>query len=96
MKNEFVRVPFYVERDESKTFFLPKCRAKRGSKVDPKGDERLFSDYWKALECLASMQRPQFQRPNTENEFGIVKCEFGDMEEVRRDYIEAERSTYGG
>lgn len=96
MKNKFARVPFYVERDGSKTFFLPKCRARSGYKVGQKGEEKLFTDYWTALECLVSMQPPRFRRPNTENNFGIVRCESGDLEEVSREYIEAERSTHGG
>jgi hypothetical protein len=95
MKNEFVQVPFYVEPDGSKTF-LPKCRAKSGYKVGPKGDEKLFTDYWKALECVAAMKPPRFRRPNAANNFGIVTCKSGDIEEVSRDHIEAERSTHGG
>lgn len=96
MKNEFVRVPFYVERDGTKTFFLPSCRAKSGYKVGPKGSEEAFTDYWLALERVASMQPPRFRRPNSEGNFGIVSCDSTAFEEVRRDYIEAERIQHGG
>lgn len=96
MTNEFVRVPFYIERDGTKTFFLPSCRAKSGYKVGPKGSEEAFADYWLALERVGSMQPPRFRRPNSEGNFGIVCCDSTAFEEVRRDYIEAERLKHGG
>jgi hypothetical protein len=90
MKEEFVRVPFYVEKDGSKTFFLPNCRAPGGYRIGPKGSEEQFADYWTALSRLSSMQTPRFRRPNSEGIFGIVKCESGALEEARRDFIEEE------
>ena len=95
MENEFVRVPFYVEKDGSKTFFLPNCRAKSGFKIGPKGSEEQFTDYWTALNCLIEMQTPRFRRPNSEGNFGIVKCESDALEDVRRDFIEAELAHHG-
>lgn len=96
MTNEFVQVPFYVERDGQKTFFLPSCRAKAGFKVGPKGSEELFTDYWAALERVSLMQPPRFRRPNSEKNFGIVTCELGAFEDVSLKFIESERATHGG
>jgi hypothetical protein len=95
MKEEFVRVPFYVEKDGSKTFFLPNCRATGGFKIGPKGSEEQFADYWTALSRLSSMQTPRFRRRNTEGNFGIVKCEAGALEDVRSDFIMAELAKHG-
>ena len=95
MSKEFVRVPFYVERDGKKAFFLPSCRAKNGYKVGPKGSEEAFTDYWLALERVRLMQPPRFRRPNSKGNFGIVCCDSTAFEEVRRDYIEAERLKHG-
>lgn len=96
MTNEFVQVPYYVERDGKKTFFLPNCRAKSGFKVGPKGSEELFADYWPALERVAEMRPPRFRRPNSEGNFGIVTCDLGAFEDVSRNFIEAERAKHGG
>lgn len=95
MNSEFVRVPFYVEKDGNKTFFLPKCGAKSGFKVGPKGSEELFTDYWKALARLTTMKPPRFRRPNAEGNFGIVTCDSTALEDVRRDFIVAELARHG-
>lgn len=89
MSSEFVRVPFYVERDGSKTFFLPSCRMSGGYRIGAKGEEVTLQDYWAALTKLMTMKPPRFRRPNAEGNFGIVKCEPGALEEVNRDFIEA-------
>jgi hypothetical protein len=96
MGNEFVRVPYYVEKDASKTFFLPACRTKGGYRVGPKGSEEVFSDYWEALERVSSMRPPRFRRSNSEGNFGIVTCELDALEDVRLDFIEKERNLHGG
>ena len=95
MEQDFVRVPFYVEKDGSKTFFLPKCRAKSGFKIGPKGSEESFVNYWEALFRLSSMQPPRFRRPNSEGNYGIVTCELSALEDVRRDFIVAELQRHG-
>lgn len=96
MTHEFFRVPFYVERDGLKTFFLPNCRSTSGYRIGPKGSEEAFAEYWSALEQVASMKSPRFRRPNSKGNFGIVICAPNDFEDVHRDYIEAERLKYGG
>lgn len=96
MTEEFVRVPFYVERDNKKTFFLPACRMKGGYRIGPKGSEVTIEDYWQALAKVAAMQPPRFRRPNADKNYGIVRCESGAFEEVSRAHIEAERLEHGG
>lgn len=92
----FVRVPYYLERDGTKTFFLPACRMATGYRIGAKGDEITVADYWDALARLAAMQPPRFRRPNAEGNFGIVTCDLNAWEEVNSDYIEAEASKHRG
>lgn len=93
MSSEFVRVPFYVERDGRKTHFLPECRMARGYRIGPKGEEQLIVDYWEALSVLLKMSTPRFRRPNSNGNFGIVACADGDIEEVSCQEIERQIST---
>ena len=95
MKEEFVRTPFYMEQDGSKTVFLPDCRASGRFKIGPKGREEQLADYWTALSRLNSMQIPRFRRRNIEGNFGIVKCEAGAFIDVRRDFIEKTLTKHG-
>jgi hypothetical protein len=95
MNADSVRIPFYVEKDGSNTFFLPKCRTKSGFKIAPKGSEDQFTDYWVALTLLTSMQTPRFRRPNAEGNFGGLKCEAGALEDVQRDFIFDELARHG-
>ena len=88
MSAGFIRVPYYIERDGSKTFFLPTCRMAGGYRVGPKGDETTLSDYWEALARLSAMQPPRFRRPNAEGNFGIVRCEPEAFEDVSRAFLE--------
>lgn len=90
MSARFVRVPYYLERDGTKTFFLPGCRMAAGYRIGPKGGETTVADYWNALARLAAMQPPRFRRPNADGNFGIVKCEPEAWEEVNRSYLEDE------
>lgn len=90
MSANFVRVPYYVERDGSKSFFLPACRMGAGYRIGPKGDETVVVDYWAALSLLTEMRPPRFRRPNAEKNFGIVKCGSEAFEDVSRVFIERE------
>lgn len=88
MSNDFVKVPFYVEEDGTKTFFLPDCRTPSGFRVGPKGQEQTFVDYWQALSHVMSVPRHIFRRANKSGNFGGVVCKADDVEEVSRSHIE--------
>src|SRR6185437_713869 len=99
--DEFVKVPYYVEADDSKTFFLPDCKyiQKEAYQIGKRGkNQQYVSDYWAALSILMTMEKPYFRRKNRlgSNMSGTIGCEPGDIEEVRKAYIEAERVKYGG
>lgn len=98
MTSEFVKVPFKREKDGTKTFFLPACRMTKGYEIGArdKDKERGIQSYWDALEKVQQMPNPRFRRPNKNGNDGTVTCEFGDVEDVRRDFIESERLKYGG
>jgi len=97
--SEFVKVPFYVEADGKKTFFLPDCRLGVGYEIGKRGEadkEKHIQNYWDALEKLARMSQPRFRRKNKNGIAGTVTCQPGDHEEVNRDFIEQERLKFGG
>lgn len=96
MSSEFVRVPFYLERDGTKTFFLPSCRVSSGCPIGAKGEEVTIGDYWAALTKLMAMTPPRFRHPNAEGNFGIVRCEPGASEEVSRKFLESELKKQHG
>lgn len=96
MSAAFIRVPYYGERDGTKTFFLPACRMAGGYRIGPKGEESTVSDYWDALTRLSHMQPPRFRRPNNEGNFGIVTCDLGAFEEVSKPFIEEEVRKHCG
>jgi hypothetical protein len=98
MSSEFVKVPFKLEADGAKTFFLPDCRMAKGYEIGARGKdkERGIQNYWVALEKLMTMPQPRFRRRNENGIFGTVTCSPGDVEEVSRTFIEAERLKYGG
>lgn len=90
MNEKFVKVPFYVEADGSKTFFLPNIRLTKGYQIGPKGEEVYYEDYWEALSKLATMNPPRFRRRNKNNTPGIVTCKPTDTEEVKVSFINQE------
>ncbi|WP_445372769.1 hypothetical protein ACH518_09865 [Methylomonas sp. HW2-6] len=98
MSEQFVKVPYKLEEDGSKTFFLPDCRMTKGYEIGAryKDKEREIQSYWVALEKLMAMPEPRFRRRNKNGNFGTVTCNPGDVEEVSRFYIESERIKYGG
>lgn len=99
MQEEYVKVPFKTEQDGTKTFFLPSnCRMGKGYEIGArdKDKERGIQDYWAALDKLSKMSQPRFRRRNKNGIFGTVTCDFGDVEEVSKAYIEQERAQYGG
>lgn len=93
MAEDFVKVPFYVESDGSKTLFLPDTRLTKGFQIGKKGEERYFNDYWEALEALMKISTPRFRRRNKNNIPGIVTCAKSDVEEVKRSYIDEQISN---
>jgi hypothetical protein len=88
MSEEFIKVPFYIESNGSKTLFLPNVKMSKGYQIGEKGNERYISNYWEALAELSQMSTARFRRRNKNNIPGIVACKFGDVEEVKRSYIE--------
>jgi hypothetical protein len=99
MAEEFVKVPFKIEKsDGKKTIFLPNCREGIGYGIGArdKDQERGIQSYWEALGKLMKMSQPRFRRKNVNGNFGTVTCEPGDFEEVSKSYIEAERVKHGG
>lgn len=98
MSDDFVKVPFKLEIDGSKTFFLPNCRLTKGYEIGArdKDKERGIQDYWEALAKLMTMPQPRFRRRNKNGIPGTVTCTPGDVEDVSRSFIEAERAKYGG
>lgn len=98
MADEFVKVPFKAEEDGTKTFFLPDCRMKAGYEIGArdKDKERGIPTYWEAWEKVMKMSQPRFRRPNKNGKFGTVTCNQGDVEEVSKAFIEAERVKHGG
>lgn len=98
MNDDFVKVPFKAEADGTKTFFLPSnCRMGKGYEIGArnKDKERGIQDYWEALEKLSKMSQPRFRRKNKNGIFGTVTCNFGDVEDVSRAYIERELALHG-
>ncbi len=98
MSAEFVKVPFYRESDGAKTFFFPECRLRGGYEIGQRGvdKERYIQSYWEALEKVMAMRAPRFRRRNKNGNSGTVTCQLGDVEEVSRAFIEAERVKVGG
>lgn len=90
MSKDFVKVPYYVERDGTKTHFLPSVRQRNGYQIGEKGKEQVIPDYWDALELLRSMSTPRFRRKNSAGNAGIVKCGPDQIEEVNRKAIESQ------
>lgn len=99
MTEEFVKVPFYVEKESgNKTFFLPDCRMGKGYEIGArdKDKEKGIQSYWDALAKLNKMSNPRFRRRNKNGIFGTVTCKPGDVEEVQKSFIESERVKHGG
>lgn len=90
MGEGFVEVPYKLETDGTKTFFLPACRMTKGYEIGQRGHdkERGIQDYWDALNKLAAMSEPRFRRPNENGIPGTVTCQREHREKVRIDYIE--------
>lgn len=89
MSEEFVKIPYYVEADGSKTHFLPKLRQKKGGyRIGEKGKEQVIADYWEALDQIRAMHAPKFRRTNAAGNPGLVTCNPGQVEEVSRAAIE--------
>lgn len=98
MSSDFVKVPFYREKDGSKTFFFPECRLGVGYEIGKRDvdRERYIQNYWEALAKVSAMSNPRFRRRNKNGIPGTVTCEPGDVEEVSRDFLESERAKVGG
>lgn len=88
MSEEFVKIPYYVERDGTKTHFLPGLRQGKGFRIGEKYSEQVVSDYWEALALVRSMSTPRFRRKNSAGNAGSVACKPGDVEEVSKRAID--------
>lgn len=88
MSNDFVKVPFKLEKDGTKTFFLPDCRSPSGYRVGPKGQVETIGDYWQALSRVMSFSPPHFRRASKNGNLGRVVCQTGDVEDVSKNHIE--------
>ncbi|MCX9154605.1 hypothetical protein OPU71_00535 [Niveibacterium sp. 24ML] len=95
MTEKFVKVPYYIEKDGTKTFFLPEVRLTKGYQIGAKGEEVYYADYWEALSKLMQMNTRRFRRRNGNNIPGIVSCQPEHIEEVKQSYIEQQLSSMG-
>jgi hypothetical protein len=88
--DEFIGIPFYVESDGTRTLFLPQLKQQEGFRIGPHGREQSFNDYWAALTALKEMESPTFWRNDSENAPAAVVCSAGQLDEVKRSYLEAQ------
>jgi hypothetical protein len=73
----------FVPRAADGTLFLPELMRMRGWTIGPRGEERSFGDYWRALDHLQKTDRPHWRRPNEAGAYNIV---------VGRDWVRIARS----
>jgi len=66
--NEWVFVP----RAADGTLFTPNLKRTHGWTVGPRGNERPFGDYWRALTFLVQSARPCWRRPNELGAYNLV------------------------
>jgi hypothetical protein len=66
--NEWVFVP----RAADGSLFNPDLKRMHGWTVGPRGNERPFGDYWRALEFLTQSARPCWRRPNELGAYNAV------------------------
>lgn len=62
----------FVPRAADGALFLPDLMRQRGWTIGPRGAERSFGDYWRALEHLQKTDRPHWRRPNEAGAYNIV------------------------
>jgi hypothetical protein len=62
----------FVPRAADGTDFVPDLMRQRGWTIGPRGAERTFGDYWRALEHLQNTDRPHWRRPNEAGAYNIV------------------------
>ncbi|MGY4330221.1 hypothetical protein ACVWWG_004638 [Bradyrhizobium sp. LB7.2] len=62
----------FVPRAADGTLFVPDLMRQRGWTIGPRGDERSFGDYWRALDHLQTTGRPHWRRPNEAGAYNIV------------------------
>ncbi len=96
MTENFIKIPYYVEKDGSKTFFLPGVKLAKGYQIGAKDEEVYCADYWEALSRLMAMKTPRFRRRNSNNIPGIVACKPESVEEVKLSFIEQELEKLRG
>jgi hypothetical protein len=64
----------FVPRAADGSLFAPDLRRAHGWTVGPRGGERSFGDYWRALEYLQKNARPCWRRPNEMGAYNMVVC----------------------
>ncbi len=62
----------FVPRAADGAVFLPDLMRQRGWTIGPRGAERSFGDYWRALDHLQQSDRPHWRRPNEAGAYNIV------------------------
>jgi hypothetical protein len=62
----------YVALKDETTFDPVRCHRAGGYMVGPKGHERKFASYARAVEALGKMDEPRWRRRNTAGNWGIV------------------------
>lgn len=83
MDEDFLRIPFYIEADGSKTLSLAYVKMTKGYQIGPKGNEQCINEYWDALVELMEIPTPRFRRRNKNNIPGIVSCMLESVEGVK-------------
>ncbi|MGY3133445.1 hypothetical protein ACVWZM_004127 [Bradyrhizobium sp. USDA 4501] len=73
----------FVPRAADGALFLPNLMRPRGWTIGPRGGERSFGDYWRALDHLQKTDRPHWRRPNEAGAYNIV---------VARDWVRIPRA----
>jgi hypothetical protein len=73
----------FVPRAADGAVFLPDLMRQRGWTIGPRGAERSFGDYWRALDHLQKTDRPYWRRPNEAGAYNIV---------VGKDWVRIARS----
>jgi hypothetical protein len=73
----------YVPKAADGSLFTPELVRQRGWTIGPRGDERSFGDYWRALQVLQQVERPCWRRPNRFGSYNTV---------VGKDWVRISRS----
>lgn len=76
----------FVPRAADESLFAPELMRRNGWTVGPRGNERSFGDYWRALAFLQASSQPCWRRPNELGAFNLVTGK--DWVRVARDELD--------